>query len=280
MKPIHALALLITVLCCTGLAAQPDPPRAQVMTLGVFHFNFPNEDVVQVAEADMIDVLKEPYAGEIAAIAKALQAFDPTHIAVEAMPAHQLRLDSLYTAYREGRYDLGRNEIYQLGFRVAAILGLEGVHAVDDPGRHYPHIEALFGDSAAMARWERHYLHAADVRHRVATERGRISSITQALLRGNDPQQVRDRLSLYLLNPFSYEEEPYDFIGTDFETGRWFNRNLRIFRNLQRLPLAEGDRVLLIIGSEHLNLLNHFLEVSKEFEFVSPLPYLLEAVDP
>jgi hypothetical protein len=244
------------------------------MTLGVFHFNFPNEDVVQVAEGDKIDVLAEHYTGEIASITRALAEFKPTHIAVEVLPNRQARLDSLYTAYREGRYALGRNEVFQLGFRMAATLGLEGVHAVDDPGRHYPQIEALFNDSAAMARMEQHYYQAPDVRHRVHTDKGRITSITDALIRGNDPAHIAERLSLYLLNPFSFEEEPNDFIGVDFETGRWFNRNLRIFRNLQRMPLAEGDRVLLIIGSEHLNLLNHFLEVSKEFEFVSPLPYL------
>lgn len=270
--------LSIACLCSTALFAQPDPPRAQVMTLGVFHFNFPNQDVVQVAESDMIDVLTEPYAGEIADIAKALVAYRPTHVAVEALPDQQQRLDSLYNAYREERHVLGHNEIYQLGFRLAAMLGLDGVHAVDDFGRHYPHIEALFSDSAAMARFEQHYLHAADVRHRVHTDKGRITSIVDALVHSNDPAHIEERLSLYLLNPFSYEDEPHDFLGVDFETGRWFNRNLRIFRNLQRLPLAEGDRVLLIIGSEHLNLLNHFLSVSKEFEFVSPMPYLRKAL--
>jgi hypothetical protein len=249
-----------------------------VMTLGVFHFNFPNEDVVQVADADKIDVLTEVYANEIASIARALLEFDPTHIAVEVLPERQARLDSLYGAYREGRYELGRNEVFQLGFRLAGMLDHDKVHAVDDPGRHYPDIEAMFSDSVAMARLEQHYYHAPDIRHRVPTETGRIASITNALIEGNDPAHIQERLSLYLLNPFSFEEDPYDFIGVDFETGRWFNRNLRIFRNLQRLSLNEGDRILLIIGSEHLNLLNHFLEVSKEFEFVSPLPLLEKAL--
>ncbi|MFP4557823.1 MAG: DUF5694 domain-containing protein, partial [Bacteroidales bacterium] len=89
--------------------------------------------------------------------------------------------------------------------------------------------------------------------------------------------EIKERLSTYLLNPFKYEEKSGDFTGVDFETGRWFNRNLRIFRNIQRLPYSADDRILLIIGREHLNLLNLFLDVSKEFEFVSPLPYLESA---
>jgi hypothetical protein len=82
---------------------------------------------------------------------------------------------------------------------------------------------------------------------------------------------------VYLLHPFKYEENPGDFTGVDFETGRWYNRNLRVFRNIQRIPHNSEDRILLIIGREHLNLLNLFFDTSREFELVSPLPYLEKA---
>ncbi len=76
------------------------------------------------------------------------------------------------------------------------------------------------------------------------------------------------------------EEEPGDFFGVDLETGRWYNRNLRIFRNVQRIPKSPDDRILLIVGAEHLNLLNLFFDISKEYEFVSPLPYLKNLTGP
>ncbi|TVR39512.1 MAG: hypothetical protein EA394_09540, partial [Bacteroidia bacterium] len=68
-----------------------------------------------------------------------------------------------------------------------------------------------------------------------------------------------------------------DFTGVDLESGRWFNRNLRIFRNVQRIPSDPDDRILLIVGADHLNLLNIFFDISWEFELVSPLPYLEKA---
>ena len=83
----------------------------------------------------------------------------------------------------------------------------------------------------------------------------------------------------YLKVPFKYEEKEGDFTGVDFETGRWFSRNLRIFRNIQRIPADSNDRILLIIGREHLNLLNWYFDVSDEFKLVSPLPYLEKAKD-
>ncbi len=54
-------------------------------------------------------------------------------------------------------------------------------------------------------------------------------------------------------------------------------RNLILINNIIQLQQEAEDRILLIIGSEHLNLLNLFFDVSREFELVSPLPFLEQA---
>ena len=264
------------VLFCTFTRAQKwdQPPQAQVMTLGVFHFAYPNLDVVKVAEEDQISVLDEPFQSEIISIARAIEKFKPTIVCVESRPEGQQHMDSLYLLYKAGRLEPRKNEIYQLGFRVAANLNLEGVHCIDDMGRHYDNIPEWFRDSARMAEFDHYYRNTPDSAYRIPTPSGKVSSIIDELIRNNDPEYIADRLSVYLLNVFKYEEEPGDFLGVDFESGRWYNRNLRIFRNVQRIPQGPDDRILVIMGSEHLNLLNLFFDISKEYEFVSPLPYL------
>jgi len=244
------------------------------MTLGVFHFAYPNLDAVIVSEEDQISVLDEPYQSEIISIARAIEKFDPTIICVERVPERQQYTDSLFSLYLEGSLEPGKNEIYQLGFRIARNLNLPGVYCVDDQGRHYDNINELFGDSARLARFGDYYRNSPDSIYRVPNPSGKVSSILDELIHMNNPEYISDRLSLYLLTQFKYEEEPGDFTGVDFETGRWYNRNLRIFRNIQRIPQSPDDRILLIIGAEHLNLLNLFFDVSKEYELVSPLPYL------
>ena len=119
-----------------------------------------------------------------------------------------------------------------------------------------------------------YYRNSPDSIYEPHHEATKVKNIIDELKKLNEPATIRERLSVYLLNPFKYEEKPGDFTGVDFETGRWFNRNLRIFRNIQRIQHSSDDRILLIIGREHLNLLNLFFDVSKEFELVSPLPYL------
>lgn len=244
------------------------------MTLGVFHFAFPNLDVVKTSNNDQISVLDEPYQSEIAAIAKAIEEYAPTIIAVESIPANQFVIDSLFSLYKLNKLTPGKNEIYQLGFRIGKNLRLSSIHCVDDPGRHYDNLESLFRDSIRLSRFEEYYLNSPDSVYMLPSGGNKVLSIIDALYESNNPDVIRERLSLYLLNPFKYEEKPGDFTGVDFETARWFNRNLRIFRNIQRIPHNSEDRILLIIGSEHLNLLNLFFDVSREFEFVSSLPFL------
>ena len=105
----------------------------------------------------------------------------------------------------------------------------------------------------------------------------KVSSVVDKLIELNNPQSIREGLGSYLKAGFLYEENPGDFTGVDFETGRWFNRNLRIIRNIQRIPRTSNDRILVIFGAGHMNLLNPLLDISTDFELVSPLPYLEKA---
>lgn len=274
---------LILTLCCVfiihSIAGQsPDlPPQTKVMTLGVFHFDYPNLDAVKTADKDKISVLEEPFQSEIKAICRAIETFNPTLIAVEVTPDKQHIIDSLYLQYKDGKFDLKKNEVYQLGFRIGRQLNLEKIYCIDDPGKHYENIEAIFKDNTRLSKFEDYYLNSRDTIYEATVSRNKVSIIIDALYESNRPENIKERLANYLLHPFKYEEQAGDFTGVDFETGRWYNRNLRIFRNIQRISPGSEDMILLIIGSEHLNLLNLFFDTSREFELVSPLPYLKEA---
>jgi hypothetical protein len=76
---------------------------------------------------------------ELEALAVDLAAFRPTRIAVErhariAVERHalgQAQLDAEYAAYRRGAFALPADEVYQLGFRLAARCGQPRVHGVN-----------------------------------------------------------------------------------------------------------------------------------------------------
>jgi hypothetical protein len=264
------LLVILTFLIFQNTNAQLNDRKPQIMTLGVFHFDYPNLDAVKTDAKDQISVLDEPFQSEIIAICQAIEKFNPTIIAIEFTKDRQSFIDSVFNQYKKGNYSLRKNEAYQLGFRIAGQLDLDKVYCIDDAGKHYNSIEAIFTDNARREAFEQYYLNARETTHTSS----KISSITDALYESNKAENIKQSLAIYLSHPFKYEESPGDFTGVDFETGRWYNRNLRIFRNIQRIPIDNSDRILVIIGSEHLNLLNHFFDTSMEFELVSPLPYL------
>lgn len=284
MQMLKYLCLMLCVgTFCARAVSQPNqlPQKSQVMTLGTFHFNFPNLDVHKVDEKDKIDVLQKRYQKEIASIVKSLRTFRPTAIAIEAPTASRERLDSLYTAYRRGIHTLGRSETEQLGFRLAKELGLEHLECVDVWGNLCENLNYLMSDTSSRAKaFEQFYFHNPDSVYLEKDPGSGFShgrGILDNLIALNDPVAIRKSLGPYLIGHFKYEEQPGDYTGADFETGRWFNRNLRIFRNVQRIPKERSERILVIYGAGHLNVLNYLFSSSPEYEYVSPLPYLEEA---
>jgi len=102
----------------------------------------------------------------------------------------------------------------------------------------------------------------------------KTKGILAELIQSNDEENIKKDLGNYFLNLFKHEYTPYDFTGVDFETGRWFSRNLKIFRNIQRIETCPSDRLLVIFGSGHLNILNYLFECSPEYNLVRTNDFL------
>lgn len=272
MRTMHGA---LAILACASLAAQD--PRPQVLTLGTFHFTFPNLDARAVVDDDRIDVLEPCYQAEIEGIAERLARFAPTVIVIERQPQEQHTIDSLYGAYLVGRHTLSRGEEEQLGFRLAKRFGLRTLHCVDEWGHFTPNIDSLINgmDSIGAQQFEAYFNADPDSALRSKSTRTlRERGILAALRELNDPAHIERSLGDYLIGLFKYEEQEGDFTGVDFETGRWFNRNLRIFRNIQRIPVTSEDRILVIYGAGHMNLLNHLFQCSPEYRFTGAAEYL------
>jgi hypothetical protein len=86
------------------------------MILGTFHMVNPGLDAYNV-EAD--DVRSPPRQREISELLNRLERFRPTVIAMEGKYGSDTWPER-YARYLTGEYDLGRNEIKQIGFRLAA----------------------------------------------------------------------------------------------------------------------------------------------------------------
>src|SRR5262249_36777547 len=130
-------ALLLAPLAGTTAQQTAAPGRAEVMVLGTYHMANPGHDMFNL-KAD--DVLAPKRQAEIAEVMAVLKKFNPTKIAVERTVGDS-RITKDYADYLAGTHELTRNEIEQLGFRLAKTLGHKTVYAVDVDGEFpYQHV--------------------------------------------------------------------------------------------------------------------------------------------
>lgn len=243
--------------------------RVPVLTLGTFHFNFPNLDQVKVSDENIIDVLDPIYQQEIEELVNRLYEFRPTVIVIERGYSLQHKVDSIYNLYREGGFVLGRSEDQQIGFRLAKKLNLDKLYCVDDWGQLYDKTLKILQDdtSEEYKSFERSFSDNSDSLYRYEPQMlFKSKGIIAELVELNRRENIVNSLGNYLIGHFKFESQPYDYTGVDFETGRWFNRNLRIFRNIQRIDVGADDRILVIYGSGHLNILNYLFEASPQYK--------------
>lgn len=262
-------------------------PTARIMLLGTFHFE--DRGVDRYKPQVGFDVFSERRQAEIVEVVERLAKFRPQKIAVERRAQDQPEIDVSYGDYLEGRFQLPGDEVYQLGFRLAKHLGHRRVYCVNAWGRYYepavdieahvqehgldraylddllsPHTPDAYarehGQEHLLSQWEPRfnelYEHEDQLKAQV--------SLREVLLRSNDQTLIVRGHGHYLVDRFKVGEDG-EYPGVDWVTA-WYNRNLRIFCNLQRITETPEERILLIIGGGHLAILRHCVLASPEYE--------------
>jgi hypothetical protein len=230
---------------------RPEPPatRAEVLVLGVYHMANPGRDIFNT-KAD--DVFAPKRQQEIAQLMEVLKRFQPTKIAIEADPWGP-RVGQ-YSDYLARKYTLTRNEIDQIGYRLAGELGHKTVYLVDaDVEFPWPRVmnyakgsgrskelDAIMGEIGDMVKAQNEYLAS--------------HTVLETLLYMNADDKVIKDVGFYYRE--AHLGEPGDWAGADLVSD-WFRRNMRIYTNVTRLADSPNERVLVVYGAGHLGWLQH-----------------------
>jgi len=228
--------------------------RPEILIIGTFHMANPGRDI---HNAEVDDVLSATRQREMLEVLEVLQRFRPTKIAVEASVGSD-RIGQRYADYVAGDYTLTRNEIDQLGLRLARSLGHDTVYAVDEDGEFpYYRVRNYARANGMEARFDSLQALTGD---RVERESRYLAthSLLETLTLVNADSTVARAVSEYYeaFMPFG---EPYEYAGPDL-IARWFERNLRIYHNIRALATSPSDRILVIYGAGHLGWLRQMAE--------------------
>lgn len=236
--------------------------RPSLLVVGFSHFANPGADRNNV-EVD--DVLEPKRQREIEAVVDALAAYKPTHVVVEYPAGEQDKLDARYRDYRAGKYTLTRNEVDQIGLRLAAKLDLPRVDAADwnefPPGTVADFdLEAWANQHGETARLDRVFDKSRAARQEALLAR---STIGEYLCELNAPDALARSAQVY------FDAALFGDANTNpgaVWVGNWYARNLRILANLVRIAPEPGDRIVAIYGAGHKPLLDRYGAESLAFE--------------
>ena len=190
------------------------PPMAEVLVLGTYHMGNPGRDIFNM-EAD--DVLAPKRQAEIRELLDVLTSFRPTKIAIEA-DSNSPKIEQ-YQDYLAGKYELGRDERDQIGFRLGKELNLPIIYGIDADG-DFPFL-AVQDYAKAHGREKELDSLMAQAGKTVKEENEFLKSHTvlQMLFRMNSSEAVRQGLAGYAL--FVHFGEEYNYPGVRLLT-EWY----------------------------------------------------------
>ena len=262
-SPLLALLALAILPASTQAAAVPE---AKVMIVGTWHFANPGLDIHNMKTDD---VLRPQRQREIAEVSAALEGFRPTLVAVEA-PAGAM--DDSYKAWRDRKLPLEqhRNEIVQLGFRLAGHGKLDRVVGIDMPGE-FP-MDKVGEWAAANGKGDEFAALMQRAQAMVGADGQMLAtrSIGATLRHLNRAEAIAEGQALYLelLRYGAGDVQP----GAELNAA-WQRRNYLICARLLQ-SIRPGDRVVVFYGQGHVHALQRCVIEAPGVELVQANDHL------
>ncbi|MFJ8064046.1 DUF5694 domain-containing protein [Psychrobacillus sp. NPDC096426] len=236
--------------------------KPKILIVGMFHMGA-NTDMIQTDIGNVI-------VSEVEQVIQKLKAFKPNRVAVEVLKEKDAELNEAYQQYINNSLELGKSEVYQIGFRLSAEMGNEKIYPIDwmgDIGQR------SIGEVLEWAKTNQPQQYRLITEEYIPKLIAQSSGLTILEKLVNINQQERLQFDHELYMQVARIGEGTDYIGIDWMRW-WYQRNLIIYSNLSRLVHDSNDRILLLIGAAHVHLVSQFLEESRLVEVESAWHYL------
>lgn len=264
---LPSLALGLVTLAASGTALAADAPKIQVLLVGVDHLGKKHD----VHNSPNIDPLTPQHQAEIKEIIGDIARFKPTKVMVEH-DYQDPKTTGDYQDYLTGKFTLGPNEVYQYGFRLAALSHNPAIYCIDAI-QDFP-----FGYQDLLDSADKHgqkaVLDAAEAD--MAPYLAKLDDLTLHGSVGDVLRYVNEPASLAASNGwYLYATRvggDSDYAGAKL-VSTWYARNVYIFTNVMR-QAAPGDRVVIFIGAGHVPSLRWLIQQSPDLELVDTESYL------
>jgi len=252
--------------------------KIKVYLLGTFHFNQTDSTY---------NILDDKHQKSIIELCKIIENQKPEKVFVERQPEFesQNNINGLYNSYLENNKLKYKNEIFQVGFRVAKNLNHSKIYQCDNPG--------LYGTNYFNAKKYAEENGQLDILN--AKAKGTVvrydetidedslmqkSSLLDYIKWINSDKVMKTSHAGYIANyPLIGSTDFYNYdddntlIGAELTAG-WYRRNIMIYTKIiNQLDYSE-KAIFIIIGADHVPILRNLFRDNPYFEVMETKKWL------
>ncbi|CDQ20439.1 hypothetical protein SAMN05192559_105299 [Halobacillus karajensis] len=229
--------------------------KPEILLVGTFHMAMDPEKVNEQQE-------------EILDVVHSLKDYNATKVAVEKSFLIEEELDRKFQEFKKGSLTPAYDEVEQFGFRLAYELELPRIYPVDEiVDMSSPSLNQVF--EWAKQHQPELFQEILQVQKKLKTMESN-HSVKGILQYVNNPDYIQELQRIYI--KLTRVGDRQHQIGVQW-LKQWYHRDLAIAANIARIT-ERNDRVLVLIGGDHLHLLQQLLHESGDFQIPSTSKYL------
>lgn len=276
-KPLFFTGFLLLTILPIALSAQLGnvnqnaEEKPKLVILGTYHMATTTSNVINTT---VDDVTTPERQREMLELMEKLKKFKPTKIALECDYEINEKVQKQYKDYLAGDFELTRNEVHQIGFRLGKKLSHKKIYCIDwgiFPNDSLYNYEIYSRQHPELNQYLNELYKDNEEKASRTAEKIASRSIVDNLIARNRPKNIEeDHQGYFKLLRIAKDNE---YVGANYLSW-WYERNLKILTNIIRITESSDNRILVIYGAGHNKLLNQLAIESAYYEVESPLKYL------
>ena len=242
--------------------------KVQVLNFATFHMGSTSD--ANSVDFDENDQKNQRDAKKIAAM---IAAFKPTIICVEVPWDKNEELHHRYQEYisNPSKVSTYYGEVGMVAFEVGRLSGLKSIFGIDHKMEYNYRIGQEIENAIDSVTYNNYYKNPFGFHPEINLNHDELSLLEKLQLY-NSPKFL-DFLIAVNADMLAFAGTENSFEGAD-EAAKYYQRNLRIYSNLNRLPMTAQDRVFILSGGSHTAFLGEFMRRSPKYEMVNVQDYL------
>ena len=242
--------------------------KIPVLNFGTFHMGLTSD-----ATKTEFDEHDKENQKEVHQIAKILSSFKPTVIIVETVPEYNEKLQLEYSEYLKNPKIFFKNpsEIELLAYELGRLSGTKKIFGIDHKMGYNYNIGNEIKNQIDSTWYNKFYANPFLFFPEINVNEDSLSLLDKLKLTNHD--KYLDFAITINADMLTHAGSKNGFEGAD-EAAKFYQRNLRMYSNLNRIDLNKNDRVFILMGAAHTAFFRDFISRSPKYEMVNTLEFL------